>query len=655
MSIEETVWKFLRGKGLSEVSTAAVMGNIYAESGFDQNQIEAGTGIGFGLCQWSYERRTQLEHYGTDLTHQLNFLWTELTGQNTSGTGADYQWIDKSGYKSHTDFMSGNGSVAELTAAMCFCWERPNASVAHLNTRQQKANDYYTQFTGTQPSVGSSNASSSDSLNIISTNYQVVQNSRSYGDVLYGRRYRITVSDSNGNAFDVSQLRCTFSIIKTMMMEPNSSQIVIYNLNAETENSIIMNGARVTVEAGYEGNQFGLIFDGDILQTVRGKEDSATYELTIIALDSDKAINFDLANYSILKGQTARAIIEHIVNNAKNPVSLGSISDELSNSSQLTRGKVLFGKFSDYLRQIAQSNNSHFYIENGQVNIINMNDLPDGEIYDLSPSSGLIGTPEQTDYGVSGQCLLNPGIKLNTLIHIDNSLVRAKIIDINSSNSIPSSTNSTTGSATNNSTRNKIIDEAKKLCDDPNVGYSEAYRNQTINGKTYYDCSSFTKHCYAAAGINLDDITNPQWAQVQSSRGGKVIDLADALPGDLVFWFNGSDCYHVAIYAGSNSIYAASTDNKPFADQVLFESLYGQYKIGRIKALIDADNGQAPSSAGNDSNTTVSSATTFRSLDKDGIYRIYKLTYSGDTRGNDWYCNFEAIDQAGGIIPAVAN
>ena len=57
MNVEETVWKFLRGKGLPEKSCAAVMGNIEAESEFNEKLIEQGNGIGFGLCQWSYESR----------------------------------------------------------------------------------------------------------------------------------------------------------------------------------------------------------------------------------------------------------------------------------------------------------------------------------------------------------------------------------------------------------------------------------------------------------------------------------------------------------------------------------------------------------------------------------------------------------------------
>lgn len=495
-------------------------------------------------------------------------------------------------------------------------------------------------------------SSSTETMTIPSTNYQVVANSQKEREILYGRRYRITISDDSGNGVDVSNLRCTFSIVKTIQAQPNSSTVTIYNLNAQTENAIEISATRITVEAGYEGQQYGLIFDGDILQTIRDKEDGATYRLTIVALDSDRAVNYELANFSILRGQTARSIVDHIVNKAQYPVSLGSISQVLDNSPRLTRGKVFFGKASDYFNQIAESNGCKYYTEDGKVNLVKLTELSSNEIYDLSPKSGLLGTPEQSEYGITGQCLLNPNIKVNSLIHVDNSLVRARQIDLlGSSNSVPNLDN--TGSSS--SVRQQIITEAKKLCDDPNVGYSQQYRGQTINGKTYYDCSLFVKHCYNNAGIDLDDITNPQWANVQSGTGGKVVSQSEAKAGDIVFWFSGGSCYHVAIYDGSGGIYAARTSNAAFSEQVRHQSLYGSPKFGRPKGLVESDSGMAPSANGTTDGGTGTQSPVYRSLDKDGIYRVIKVTYEGDTRGDDWYTNFETITQAGGQIPIITN
>ena len=146
--VEKKTWDFLHTKGLPDKSISAAMGNIEAESEFSPDLIEEGNGIGFGLCQWSFERRTQLESYGTSFDCQLNFLWSELTGENTSVTHAEKQWINKSGYLSYDDFMAGNGSIEDLTAAFCFCWERPNEELAHLDRRKTSAVNYYNTYNG---------------------------------------------------------------------------------------------------------------------------------------------------------------------------------------------------------------------------------------------------------------------------------------------------------------------------------------------------------------------------------------------------------------------------------------------------------------------------------------------------------------------------
>lgn len=152
--IQQFVYDFFYDKGLPHISICAMMGNITGESSWNPDAIENGSGIGFGLCQWSFGRRTQLESYGTSLQHQCEFLWSELTGENTSVTGADYQWISNpsdsvdngEGFTfSNADFRAGNGSIETLTKAFCYCWERPAYATNHLtSTRIPSAKEFHT-------------------------------------------------------------------------------------------------------------------------------------------------------------------------------------------------------------------------------------------------------------------------------------------------------------------------------------------------------------------------------------------------------------------------------------------------------------------------------------------------------------------------------
>lgn len=169
--IQQYFYDFMHDKGLPHITICAIMGNITGESGWDPNIVEHGSGIGYGLCQWSYGRRDQLEAYGTTLQHQCEFLWSELTGENCSVTGADYQWIANPAdsvdngegfYCGNTDFLQGVGSLALLTKAFCYCWERPAYETNHLtSTRIPSATNFYEtmsyQGSGTiNPSPGGS-------------------------------------------------------------------------------------------------------------------------------------------------------------------------------------------------------------------------------------------------------------------------------------------------------------------------------------------------------------------------------------------------------------------------------------------------------------------------------------------------------------------
>lgn len=267
-------------------------------------------------------------------------------------------------------------------------------------------------------------------ITIPKTNFQVVPGSGAFGDILYGRRYRVMVSDLSGEiAFDVSQLRCTFNCVATMQVQPNYSSVIIYNLSPQTENLIIKEGYLVTIEAGYASSQYGIIFTGNVTQPIRSKENGTTYTLELISMDSGVFYAYGTANFTLLRGQNSRAIVDAIVARASVPTEPGRISPDLS-SAQLTRGKAVFGMAQDILRQVAQSENATYYHDNGKVNIVKATDLPEGEIISLSPATGLIGVPTQQQFGANIKMLLNPRVQVGTLIQIDNSLIKTQRADV---------------------------------------------------------------------------------------------------------------------------------------------------------------------------------------------------------------------------------
>lgn len=409
------------------VDVNIVLATLEAETNFTNKTGDHGDSLGPGQVQPRW--------------HNEDFIW--------AANRFHLQW--PSGRQEQTNLVLGNDQFAVAVAVRVIgkTWAASKQNFLEFSKiyvgRGIPQSDYirrlniYNKYTGGgaatagagipsfAPAGGSGTGSQIPGINDIvipSTNYGIVANSQKYGNVLYGRRYRILVTNGKGTALDVSDLRCTFEVHKTMM-QPQFSTVTIYNLNTETENQLINEGDTVIVEAGYEGEQYGLIFTGDVVQPVRGKEDGVTYKLTLNSIDSDRALNFGFVAFSVAKGQTARDVVGNIASQAKIPTQLGTISNGLK-TSKLTRGKVVFGMSKDYLRQLAYSNSATFYMEDGKVNIIQAQDYPKNEIVDLAPESGLINTPQQSDYGIQFKCLLNPRLKLNSLVRINNSLIQAQ-------------------------------------------------------------------------------------------------------------------------------------------------------------------------------------------------------------------------------------
>ena len=67
------------------------------------------------------------------------------------------------------------------------------------------------------------------------------------------------------------------------------------------------------------------------------------------------------------------------------------------------------------------------------------------------------------------------------------------------------------------------------------------------------DCSGFVLSVFAEFGVSL-----PHYS-VSQSKEGTAIDVSEVLPGDLIFYSNGSRINHVAIYIGNGQVIHASS------------------------------------------------------------------------------------------------
>lgn len=169
---ETQVAEFFREKGLDDLQIAAIMGNMYAESGMKPGSEEGGgtNANGIGLCQWTNSRHTKLVNYAnsigkswTEVQVQLDFFWDHDSWGYWSRAyairpehgpnGDDSRSLDPAG----GTLVSGNKraflastDLKDAVRQFCYGWE--GAGIPRLKVRYEAADRYYELLTN--PSGG---------------------------------------------------------------------------------------------------------------------------------------------------------------------------------------------------------------------------------------------------------------------------------------------------------------------------------------------------------------------------------------------------------------------------------------------------------------------------------------------------------------------
>lgn len=242
----------------------------------------------------------------------------------------------------------------------------------------------------------------------------------------YLRAWSLTVSNSNGDGLDLSPLKIRFAVRQADIQTPNSAYVKIYNLSETTRTRILQNEfTRVTLTAGYQDVNTGLVFDGSIKYHTRGRDNATDVYVELMCADGDPAYNWatildnagTLAAGSVPGDQVAAAL------QAMNSFGIteGFISD--MGATALSRGKVMYGMARDVLRTLTRTYGVSWSIQNGKLQIVNLKSYLPGQAVVLTSATGLIGMPRQELDGIHIRCLMNPNIKCGQLIKLDNASI----------------------------------------------------------------------------------------------------------------------------------------------------------------------------------------------------------------------------------------
>lgn len=262
----------------------------------------------------------------------------------------------------------------------------------------------------------------------------------------FGKAWKLTIltvpNDDNeqveitafSDSWTPEPLEIEFETYQTIENAYWFADISIYNLNTPTTQIVLKQGMTVRLEAGYQNKVgYGIIFEGTLFQPTWERENGINTKLTLHCIVGLIENTNNFVAFNTAAGLTQRQIVSRMAAapNIAYPLNVDNVV--VPDSTQTTRGNVYFGQPVPYLQQIATQNTSNLWITNLAANIRALVDAGVVPTLQVSPNSGLIGTPQQTQDGVEirinldarailrGQVQLSPDVNIRQLQRVQGN------------------------------------------------------------------------------------------------------------------------------------------------------------------------------------------------------------------------------------------
>lgn len=223
---------------------------------------------------------------------------------------------------------------------------------------------------------------------------------RSSANAIFDRVARVTV-----DGFAVEGLRIGFTIEKDLKPQPNTAEIILYNLSRQTRQRMHAHkaGVPVVVEAGYRSTGTTLLFAGEMREAFSRPESDGTWGTVLRAGDGDAALRGVRNKTSLRPGVSLdRLVGEQFkqlgvgLGNAftefKTQIGKGDINAERLGVA-LASGFQMSGAAKDAMEQITKSAGIEYSVQNGQLQVLAQGDVLGLRAPVLGPDTGLEGSP----------------------------------------------------------------------------------------------------------------------------------------------------------------------------------------------------------------------------------------------------------------------
>jgi hypothetical protein len=260
--------------------------------------------------------------------------------------------------------------------------------------------------------------------------------------ILFDRRFVVTVDTIEFETLDFEA-----TIEKTLKPEPNTCELVVYNLTEEHQAQLELlqqnvagkrsksgtsaqtratKGIPCRIEAGYASGT-SLVWLGD-LRTAQSVLDDATWVTTLKSGDGEKAWQNARLHVSFGPRTSLDTALRAIVRSLG--IGEGNISKftqrlKMAGSAIFPSGAVLSGSTSRQLLDFARSAGLEASIQDGALQLLDRGKALPAEAVRLTPETGLIGSPTVDNQGIlTAQTLMIPDIVCGCLVVVEAERIK---------------------------------------------------------------------------------------------------------------------------------------------------------------------------------------------------------------------------------------
>lgn len=273
---------------------------------------------------------------------------------------------------------------------------------------------------------------------------------------LFLRNVIVKVYPAAGQARKIEGLRVKFRVTKSTESNPNTAEVDIYNLSESSMSLFQAKDSRVELQVGYKGVPAGAlgggpemagngnvesVFIGNVSKavpknekkTAKGKGKNKFSQSVIEGVDIITKVQLSdgenrYRNARLTKGFPPNASLNQVLDELTKSLGLAKGAREGVPSQKYANALTVSGLVRDHLSVLTKGNGLQWSIQDETLQILPKNGSTKDSIIVLSPSSGLVGSPQKSDKGIEFTSLMQPQIRPGRRVQIDSAFVKGIFI-----------------------------------------------------------------------------------------------------------------------------------------------------------------------------------------------------------------------------------